>query len=662
MIIGLLVASLCTFLAGALVSFAIPDRLGAARAAGPAAVVAGSLPGIAASVLVFFSGPVKSTVIPWDMMSGGLVLGMDPLSALFTIPILLVSSLAAVYSTGYLDRPAGQGRHRAKYWGFFNLLAGGMLLVTVSRNALLFLLGWEVMAIASFFLVMHEAEEGEVRRSGWIYLVATHLGTACLLALFAILGRGGSLDFERLALPAAGTAGAAFVLAFAGFGTKAGFVPFHVWLPEAHPSAPSGVSAVMSGVMIKTGIYGLLRFLLFLGPPPPWWGWVLLLSGMVSALVGVLSAIAQHDLKRLLAYHSVENIGIIGMGLGLGLLGISYGIPAMTFLGFAGGLFHVMNHALFKSLLFMGAGAVLKQTGTRELDHLGGLLRTMPVTGICFLAGSIAICGLPPFNGFASELLVYLSAFSGITAAAVPSHAGATAGLLAACGLALTGGLALACFTKAFGIVFLGEPRSVCAAKAGETPLSMRLPMMVLASLCLLLGLSGRFMAGFLRPVVSGLVTGFGGAAGPAGQPGEALAAAALVSGALILASAAIFLSRTAILRKRRNAVAPTWGCGFKSPAPSMQYTASSFAEPIVRLFGGILRRRRSFVEPDGLFPAESSFSTETPDVYQDGLYRPVFSALERVFSRFRVIQHGRVNLYILYIAAALFALLAWKL
>jgi formate hydrogenlyase subunit 3/multisubunit Na+/H+ antiporter MnhD subunit len=282
---------------------------------------------------------------------------------------------------------------------FFNLLLASMLLVVTARNGVLFLVSWEIMSLSSFFLVMFEDEKPGVREAGWTYLVTTHLGTALLLAMFVLLGRNsGSLDFDALSAPEA-IAGVVFLLGLIGFGTKAGLMPLHVWLPEAHPVAPSYVSAVMSGVMIKMGIYGLLRTLTWLGEPPAWWGWTLLVLGVVSGVLGVLYALAQHDLKRLLAYHSVENIGIIAMALGVGLLGVHYRIPAMAALGFTGGLLHVVNHALFKSLLFLGAGSVLHATGVGDLDRLGGLLKRMPITGTTFLIGAAAICGLPPLNG-----------------------------------------------------------------------------------------------------------------------------------------------------------------------------------------------------------------------------------------------------------------------
>ena len=363
----------------------------------------------------------------WPVPFGEFFIELDPLTAWFLLPTLLLSALSAIYGVGYLRSWQGR-RSLGPVWFFYCLLVLGMVLVLVARNAVLFLVAWELMALASFFLVTFEHERESVREAGWIYFVATHLGTAFLLAFFLLLAREtGSMDFDVWAekgIHTQGLAGILFLLAVVGFGTKAGFMPLHVWLPEAHPAAPSHVSALMSGVMIKTGIYGLLRAFTFLGMPPLWWGWVLIGIGLTSGVLGVLFALAQHDLKRLLAYHSVENIGIIALGLGVGLLGMSTGSSMLIVLGFGGALLHVVNHALFKGLLFLGAGAVLHGTGTLEIDHLGGLLKRMPWTAATFLIGAVAISGLPPLNGFVSEFLIFFGAFKGgiSTAERSPCH------------------------------------------------------------------------------------------------------------------------------------------------------------------------------------------------------------------------------------------------
>jgi hydrogenase-4 component B len=655
--------ALLTFLAGSFLCLATRRWPALSRTVGPAVCVAGCLLGFTPAAAALGGTVLSPLRLPWSFPFGSLALQMDGLSALFAAPLMVVTGLAAVYGAGYLRSAEGK-KNIAVSWFLFNLLAGSMLLVVLARNAMLFLLAWEIMSLASFFLVMFEGEQESVRRAGWTYLVATHVGTAFLLALFVVLGRGAeTLDFSGFGVAAASpaAAGVAFLLAVIGFGTKAGFMPLHVWLPEAHPAAPSHVSAVMSGVMIKTGIYGLARTLTFLGPPPPWWGWTLVGVGLVSGVLGVLFALAQHDLKRLLAYHSVENIGIIALGLGVGLLGMSYGHQAMAFLGFAGGLLHVVNHAAFKSLLFLGAGSVLHATGAREIERMGGLLKRMPVTGAAFLVGSAAICGLPPLNGFVSEFMIYLGSFRGLA-----ERPGLPLGALTAClavvgALTLIGGLAVACFSKAFGVVFLGEPRSSHAAHAREAGPAMRIPMAVLSVVCIGIGLSAPSMVVLMGPVVAVLTGGMDVQADMAwtGDMLGKVTAAAL--GGLAVAGL-LALLRVRLLAGRSVTVSVTWDCGYVAPTPRMQYTASSFADPLTRLFRAILRTHRRLEPPSGLFPASSSLATETPDVYRERLYRPLFAGVEWFLGRFRWMQHGRMNLYILYIVLALLALLAWKL
>ena len=595
------------------------------------------------------------------MPFGEFFIELDPLSAWFLVPTLLLSALCAIYGIGYLraqaDRPLGS------FWFFYCLLVLGMMVVLLARNAVLFLYAWELMAVASFFLVTFEHEHESVRAAGWIYLVATHFGTAFLLVFFILAGREtDSLDFTVWAaqgIHTQGLAGLLFLLATIGFGTKAGFMPFHVWLPEAHPAAPSPVSALMSGVMIKTGIYGLLRAFTFLGTPPLWWGWLYIGIGLTSGVLGVLFALAQHDLKRLLAYHSVENIGIIALGMGVGLLGMNLDSPLLAALGFGGALLHVLNHALFKGLLFLGAGAVAQGAGTREMDRLGGLLKSMPWTGMTFLIGAAAICGLPPLNGFVSEFLIFLGALKGgistAAATAVPLLA-----LIA--GLGLIGGLAAACFTKAFGIVFLGEPRTRPTA-AREAGWAMRLPMLALAAGCVLIGLFAPAIVGTLPPVL-GNVTGqtpeaarenLAAAIGP-------LAFAVAGSLAFLALVLALIVLRRALLSGRRVESGPTWGCGYARPTARMQYTASSFAQPFTHLFRWLLGARAKITAPPGYFPAQAALHTETPDLCHTNLYQPGFLKMNWAIAKLRWMQQGHVQLYVLYIALTLIALLAWKL
>jgi hydrogenase-4 component B len=626
-------------------------------------VVAGGVVGAIPALRVLLGGPAETLRWAWAIPFGEFAVELDALSAWFILPILLLSALAAVYGVEYL---AAWRREKAlgPAWFFFNLLVASMVITVLARNAVLFLIAWEVMALASFFLVTFEDERESVREAGWTYLVATHLGTAFLLAFFILLGRDtGSLDFEQWAgsgAVAPATAGLLFALAVIGFGTKAGFMPLHVWLPEAHPAAPSHVSALMSGVMIKTGIYGLFRALTFLGPPPLWWGWVLIGIGLSSGILGVLFALAQHDLKRLLAYHSVENIGIIALGMGVGLIGASANSPALVLLGLSGSLLHVVNHALFKGLLFLGAGSVLHGAGTREIDHLGGLLKRMPWTGTTFLIGAAAISGLPPLNGFVSELFIFAGAYAGVTSAGANV---ALPGLAVIAGLALIGGLATACFTKAFGIVFLGEPRSDHAAHAHETGWAMRWPLLLLAAACFGVALLAPVLPKVLAPVLVEL-TGM-----PVDAVGTALAPATrvlvlVVTATLVLAGLVVLLSlfRRWLLADRSVVPGVTWDCGYAQPTARMQYTASSFAQPLTRLFRVLLWTRTRVETPAGILPKAASLATDTPDLCHGNLYQPAFVKLNSGLARFRWIQHGNVQLYVLYIALTLVALLLWKL
>jgi formate hydrogenlyase subunit 3/multisubunit Na+/H+ antiporter MnhD subunit len=658
---GLLFA-MAILLLGAMAVLALsrPDRNVSWLGAG--SVVIASVLGCVPVIQVLSGGSIEAVRVPWPVPYGEFFLVLDPLAAWFLFPTLLLSALSAIYGVGYLRVWQGR-RSLGPVWFFYCVLVLGMMLVLLARNAVLFLFAWELMAVASFFLVTFEYEREAVREAGWIYFVATHLGTAFLLVFFLLTAREtGSMDFTVWAEKGIQTRGLAdilFLLAIVGFGTKAGFMPFHVWLPEAHPAAPSHVSALMSGVMIKTGIYGLLRSLTFLGLPPLWWGWLLIGIGLTSGVLGVLFALAQHDLKRLLAYHSVENIGIIALGIGVGLLGVSTGSPVLMVVGFGGGLLHVLNHALFKGLLFFGAGAVLQGTGTHEIDHLGGLLKRMPWTAATFLIGAVAISGLPPLNGFVSEFLIFLGAFQG---GATLGAAGAVPLLALIAGLALIGGLAAACFTKAFGVVFLGEPRTEHASHTHETGWAMRLPMLLLAAGCALIGLFAPFVVGALQAVLENTTglrrevvrVNLAAAAGP-------LALVVIGTVAFLLLLVALFLLRRGLLAGRRVEQGVTWGFGYVQPTARMQYTASSFVQPVTTLFRWLLGTHRRLQRPEGIMPANASLTTETPDLCHGNLYRPGFLKVNWGLSQLRRLQRGPVQLYVLYIAVTLIVLLAWK-
>jgi formate hydrogenlyase subunit 3/multisubunit Na+/H+ antiporter MnhD subunit len=614
----------------------------------------GLVPAVAAAC-----GTVGGTLrIPWCVPGGAFSLALDALAGLFLTPVLLVCGLAALYGFAYLATltPA----KRRGIWLFYNTLVASMVVVITARNSVLFLVAWEIMALTSFFLVVVDHERAAVREAGWTYLAATHVGTALLCGCFVLAARhtGGFewCDAGGLGVGSAAGAGLIFACAVVGFGTKAGFVPLHVWLPEAHPAAPSHVSAVMSGVMIKTGIYGIVRVITWFGSPPQWWGWLLVGIGAVSGVLGVFYALAQHDLKRLLAYSSVENIGIIALGLGLGLLGQAVGSPMLMVAGYAGALLHVVNHAMFKSVLFLGAGAVAHAVGTRELDRLGGLFKRMPATGIAFLIGAAAICGLPPLNGFVSEVMMYIGAFSG--AAHAPVHT-AVACAFAIASLALISGLAAACFAKAFGIVFLGAPRSTPAAQAHEVSGAMRVPMAALAALCLLIGVAAPAALAMVLPAVQYVA---GVALDAPRQSAQELARLLMgIAGGtwlLIAATLLVVLLRRALLARRTVTATVTWDCGYARPTARMQYTASGFTQPFIEPLARVTGTERHAQLPTTLFPTTARYATHTPDTFRARVFTPLLRAGIRMAQPLQRLQHGNVQLYILYIAVTLIVLL----
>ncbi len=600
-----------------------------------------------------WSSPLEAA---WSVPGGRLALSVDAISALFVIQIGLLSLLGAVYGLEYWTQREHPYNGR-KLRAFYGAVTAGMLLLVVAQNAILFLAGWELMAAAAFMLVSTEDEKPTVREVGFVYLVATRAGTLCLFAAFALLGAGsGSLDFASFprALSSPLRDGI-FVLALVGFGLKAGIMPMHVWLPGAHANAPSHVSALMSGVLIKTGIYGLVRLTALCDAPPLWWGYALIALGAVSGVLGVSFAIGQHDLKRLLAYHSVENIGIICLGLGAALLGKSLGRAELVALGMAGALLHVWNHGLFKALLFLSAGSVLHATGTREIDRLGGLLGRMPRTGLAFLVGAVAICGLPPLNGLISELFVYLALFHASAERAGPALAAA----LAAPALALIGALAVACFVKVFGAVFLGQARTTDVERAHEAGPAMVLPMACLAAFCLFIGLAAPLVARALDVAIAAW-SGASRASPPALNQLVPLASVSAASAALLL----LVMPLGAWLRKRTRAqpsAVGTWDCGYAAPSARMQYTSSSFAALLVGLLSWALRPSRHEPHLAAPFPAgTASFHSHVPDVVLDRTILPGFAWGARTLARLRPIQRGSIHLYILYILGALLALLLW--
>lgn len=622
-------------------------------------VVIGTGFGLSGIGLFWISEDCRRIVLPWSIPGAEFDVAVDGLSALFLAPIFLVSMLGSIYGLGYWKQ-AEHPQNGRKLQVFYGLMTAGMALLVIARNSILFLFGWEIMALSAFFLVATEDERPEVRDTSWIYFVATHTATLCLFALFALLrAASGSFTLDPLGADdlTPGLTTAIFVLCLLGFGLKAGAMPLHIWLPSAHAITPSHVSAIMSGVIIKMGIYGLLRITSLFPHPPLEWGGIVLGLGAVSGILGVAFAIGQHDLKRLLAYHSIENIGIIVMGIGLALIGRSMGRAEWVILGLSGALLHVWNHALFKSLLFLSAGSVVHAVHTREIDLLGGLARRMPRTSLCFLIGAIAICGLPPLNGFVSEWLIYLGLFGTL---GIDAGSSFPAAAFAVPALALIGALAVACFVKVFGAVFLGTARSECADDARESELTMIGPMGVLIAGCIVIGLAPTWVVPILGKAVSVWapelpdVTSRLASLAPLGWISVM---AGVLIGSLLVAGLVLRVR----LRGSVVKTGPTWGCGYLAPTARVQYTASSFAQMLVALFGWVLRPRTQQPESMAIFPRRTSFHSEVRDVVLDGGILPAFHSCARLLSWFRVFHQGNIQSYLLYIFLALIALLLWR-
>jgi hydrogenase-4 component B len=612
----------------------------------------GCVAALGAAVCMLGSGSV------WEWRStlllGGepIHLRLDGLSAFFLALLALVGGAASTYATEYwadsvhpISAPSGR-----VWWNAF-LVGMGVVLLCV--NGLHFLIAWELFTVSAYFLITLERNRCEVRTAGWLYFAASHAGTLCLFAFFASLAAStGSWELgpmrERPELAPL------FWLALCGFGLKAGMFPLHVWLPSAHANAPSHVSAILSGVTLKLGIYGLVRFTGWL-PTPHAAGWIVAALGVTSAVLGVAFALGQHDLKRLLAYHSVENIGIILIGLGFAMIAITNGNAVWGQLALAGALMHVWNHGLFKALLFLGAGSVLHATGTREMSRLGGLWRTMPWTAGLFALGALAIAGLPPLNGFVSEWLVYLGLFDAVASRGVAAWAAVPAVVL----LGVTGALALACFVKVCGVVFLGLPRTESAARAHEIGWRMRAPMLVLGCVCVAIGLAPILCWSPLARATAVWWPEWAGTPTPAPLVTLGWCHLALASLAML---AAMGLWR----RVKRNGFtrAVTWDCGYAIPTSRMQYTAGSFAGIITSWFAWILRPQRHSHPADGPFPKQASFEEHTPETVLEHLVEPAGSVVMRISTAVRRLQHGRLQAYILYLLVGLAAvalLTFWK-
>ncbi|WP_211289653.1 Hydrogenase-4 component B [Sporomusa silvacetica DSM 10669] len=622
----------------------------------------GCLAAVLCAIIIFNNGKIE-LITPLTMFAEPVYIRLDYLAAYFLLIIGVVGCAASVYAVGYSKEYLGDGCGYRVMASLYNAFLLSMILVVCVSHIAAFVIVWELMALTSFLLVNYEHKKHDARKAAFIYIVMTHVGTAFIItAFFLLANKAGSLDFLRL-MQTAGTLdtwtrNAVFLCALIGFGAKAGIIPLHIWLPRAHPAAPSHVSALMSGVMIKTAIYGLCRFYLgFLGTGSVWWGAVILVLAIVSSVLGVLYALMEHDIKRLLAYSSVENIGIILLGMGAGLVFSAKGYGGLAALAWVAALYHALNHAIFKSLLFMGAGAVLQSTHTKDIERLGGLIRKMPYTAVWFLAGAAAISALPPFNGFVSEWMTFQALFY------LPqSMAGALGKLFSAFLLALlglTGALAAACFVKAFGIVFLAKPRSVQAEQAKEVNKFMLVSMAMLSGLCLVLGLWSEPVIHILKQVLSGVAgvdpaQAFNGTTWYAAEVHTGVANGSLqmpVVAVLLLVGAMVAWLLYRLCGREQVHEGETWTCG-NVPTARMEYTATGFSKPIRLAFKAILRPQHETIAdltPNRYFGRRLSYHMSIVDIFS-AIYRPINSEIIHAAQFMKAIQAGSVQLYIGYI------------
>ncbi len=602
----------------------------------------------AVNVLLGTQGMNK--IFDFNRLFGAVNFQIDMLSAFFIIIICVISTLSAIYSKGYLQNYIDKGKNINSHLIFFPILTASMLAVVTCQNAMMFLICWEIMSLSSFFLVIFENEKKDVLKAGIKYLVFMHVSVIFIMLAFAILSNeAGSFNFSSFAGVLNNSEylkNIIFILFFIGFGTKAGFVPFHNWLPDAHPAAPSHVSGVMSGVMIKTGIYGILRILALSGTPTKFISYTVLIISLITALYGVMYAITQNDIKKLLAYSSIENIGIIGTGIGTGMLAMAYNQPVIAILGFSGAVLHIINHSLFKELLFLSAGSVYTKMHTRDIEVMGGIIKSMPKTGLLFLIGAVAICGLPPLNGFISEILIYLGMFKSLS---IHNFSMLLLMLFAIACLALVGTMAILCFTKAFSIMFLGMPRSEAAENIKkDNGISMIIPMIFLAVFIFLIGIFPDYAFSLILRPVSIVLGGMQFEASEFMNTVWVVKIVAVFAAGLLFAIVAASLLKIK-LTKNRISMHETWGCGYNKPNNRMQYSASSYVSPFLSMLTPLFKKVFDIEKPRKLFPESSHFSLQIEDIEEAYIIHPLVKYNEWFLSKFELLQSGNIQSYIKY-------------
>ena len=588
------------------------------------------------------------------MISNSLVFGdisfhIDTLSAWFILIINFTCINGSLYGIGYMKPYQSQKSNTALHWILFLVFQSSMLWVCMLRNSLAFLVAWEIMSISSLLLVMFEHSRSDTIKAGVNYLVQMHIGVAMLVIGFIwVYFSEGSFDFSAIGMffnqhkPFW-----LFFIFFIGFGIKAGFVPLHTWLPHAHPAAPSHVSGIMSGVIVKLGIYGILRMITYLHSGFLQIGEVILFLSLFTAFFGILNAAVHRDFKRMLAFCTIENIGIIGMGIGIGLIGKATGNSFMFFIGFAAALLHTLNHSLYKSLLFFTAGNIYQQTHTRNMERLGGLNKSMPVTGFVFLCGALAIGAMPPFNGFVSEFLIYSGLVNGIQSGNIQFN---LLMIVSIATLAITGGISMLTFTKSYGTIFLGSPRHSLAHEPKEVSMIMRIPLFIILVLMLLIGIFPNVILTIVVPVIKTFDPAYTPSAS-VNIASPALKMTGRVSLLLIVLITLIYFVRTYIANKKSRAFLSTWGCGYVAPNTRMQYTGKSFAKTFAKLFSFFTAEKKKYKEIDAntIFPSIRSYQSRYSDFFEIRIIDKLNNRLIGFLNYFTFIQSGQTQSYVLY-------------
>lgn len=592
--------------------------------------------GLIPTTITLFKAQTLTAIFDFKGLIGNINFVLDPLSSIFVLIILIIGFLSIIYSDKYMEN---YKKDLSSHYFFLGIFIPAMILVAIVQNILMFLISWEIMSLSSFFLLLFENEKKEVRQSAINYLISMQIGVLFLLSGFILLNlKTGSLNFADFQ---GQISNIVFILFLIGFGVKAGFVPVHTWLAKAHPIAPSHVSALMSGVMIKTGLYGILRILAYAETPSLLISYLILFIGVFSAFFGILYAVAQRNYKKMLAYSSIENIGLIAISLGVAMLGLCYQNNIMAGFGFLGVFAHILNHSIFKSLLFLTAGSIDSKVHTKDCEKLGGLIKPMPFTASLFLIGSVSICAMPPFNGLISEIFIYLGMLNGL---ASRNHFLFPVLMLSIGVLAFVGAMALISFANMFSIIFLGAARSENAQKVNEdSPKSMLIPMGILAIFTLLIGIFPTFfMQIFIGPCSMFLKT-------PLIIPSQLLADISIFNLILLTLTSVLLIIRVLMLKNKKVVKHKTWGCGYQNTNTKMQYSNYSFSRPFLGFLTPLFIRQLDFKTIKDLFPQKTHFKAKIIDIFEFYIVKPMVEFDKFVISKFYWIQSGNIQKYLLY-------------